>query len=123
MVLVAMECCHRAQHYAATGGIPEELLILPPSAIQSCHLIRSGLDCQIPLFRGGMATPVGATGSKVRIARDSGGIRRGPVRQLLKVRTWADRIFYLFDIHARNVQEEPFNHGDTTSTERSIPSD
>jgi hypothetical protein len=32
-----------------TGGIPEELLILPPGAIQSCHLIRSGLDCQIPL--------------------------------------------------------------------------
>jgi hypothetical protein len=37
------------QHYAATVGIPEELLILPPGAIQSCHLIRSGLDCQIPL--------------------------------------------------------------------------
>jgi hypothetical protein len=37
------------QHYAATGGIPEELLILPPGAIQSCHLIRIGLDCQIPL--------------------------------------------------------------------------
>src|SRR5258708_32981749 len=49
MVLVAMECCHWVQHYAATGGIPEELLILPPGAIQSCHLIRSGLDCQIPL--------------------------------------------------------------------------
>ena len=37
------------QHYAATGGISEELLILPPGAIQSCHLIRIGLDCQIPL--------------------------------------------------------------------------
>jgi len=37
------------QHNASTGGIPEELLILPPGAIQSCHLIRSGLDCQIPL--------------------------------------------------------------------------
>jgi hypothetical protein len=36
------------QHYAATGGITEELLILPPGAIQSCHLIRSCLDCQIP---------------------------------------------------------------------------
>src|ERR1700680_3221475 len=36
------------QHYAATGGIPEELLI-PPAAIQSCHSIRSDLDCQIPL--------------------------------------------------------------------------
>jgi hypothetical protein len=36
------------QHYAATGGIPEELLILPPGAIQSCHLIRGGLNCQIP---------------------------------------------------------------------------
>jgi hypothetical protein len=50
MVLVAMECWHWVQQqYAATGGIPEELLILPPGAIQSCHLIRSGLDCQIPL--------------------------------------------------------------------------
>jgi hypothetical protein len=49
MGLVAMECCHCVQHYAAPGGIPEELLILPPGAIQSCHLIRSGLDCQIPL--------------------------------------------------------------------------
>jgi hypothetical protein len=29
MVLVAMECRHLVQHYAATGGIPEELLILP----------------------------------------------------------------------------------------------
>ena len=24
-------------------------IILPPGAIQSCHLIRSGLDCQIQL--------------------------------------------------------------------------
>jgi hypothetical protein len=34
-------CCH--------WRLPEERLILPPGAIQSCHLIRSGLDCQIPL--------------------------------------------------------------------------
>jgi hypothetical protein len=49
--------------------------ILPPSAIQSCHLIRSGLDCQIQRFRGGMPTPVGATGSKVRLARKPGAER------------------------------------------------
>jgi hypothetical protein len=37
------------------------------SAIQSCHLIRSGLSrLPHPAVRGGMATPVGATGSKVQ---------------------------------------------------------
>jgi hypothetical protein len=36
------------QHYAATVGIPEELLILPPGAIQSCHPscnVRSARKC------------------------------------------------------------------------------
>jgi hypothetical protein len=49
MVPVEMEYCHWVQHYAATGGIPEGLSILPPGAIESCHLIRRGLDCQIPM--------------------------------------------------------------------------
>jgi hypothetical protein len=31
------------------AAFPKNYLILPPSAIPSCHLIRSGLDCQIPL--------------------------------------------------------------------------
>jgi hypothetical protein len=39
-LLVAMECCHGVQHYAATGSIPQCTIILPPGAIQSCHLIR-----------------------------------------------------------------------------------
>jgi len=34
------------------------ILALPPSAIKSCHLIRSGLDAK-PAVRGDMATPVG----------------------------------------------------------------
>jgi hypothetical protein len=40
-LLVAVECCHW-RHSRCT-------IILPPGAIQSCHLIRSGLDCQIQL--------------------------------------------------------------------------
>jgi hypothetical protein len=43
-----------AIRYAATGGVPGALLschrydeILPPCAIQSCHLNKSGLDCQM----------------------------------------------------------------------------
>ena len=52
------------QHYAATGGIPDSLL--------SCRLLpfnskRSRLPN--PAVRGGMTTPVGATGSKVWVAR------------------------------------------------------
>src|SRR5438309_7319954 len=42
------------QRYAAASGIPDALLschrydeILPPGAIQSCHLNESALDCQI----------------------------------------------------------------------------
>jgi hypothetical protein len=45
-------------------------IILPPGAIQSCHLIRTGLDCQIRRSAAAMATPVGATRSKVRFVRD-----------------------------------------------------
>ena len=59
---------------AATDGIPEELLILPPGVIQSCHLIRIGLDCQIPLSEAALVNPVGETGSKVQFARDPGPI-------------------------------------------------
>src|SRR6266851_7478969 len=39
--LSAALCCHW-RHSRCT-------IILPPGAIQSCHLIRSGLDCQIQL--------------------------------------------------------------------------
>ena len=42
------------QRYAAASGIPDALLschrydeILPPGAIQSCHLNENALDCQI----------------------------------------------------------------------------
>jgi hypothetical protein len=70
MVLVAMECCHCVQQqYAATGGIPEELLILPPGAIQSWPFNSKRSRLPNPAVRGGMATPVGETGSKVRFAR------------------------------------------------------
>jgi hypothetical protein len=69
------------QWNAATGGILEELLILPASAIQSCHLIRSGLDCQIPLSEAAW-TSVGETGSKVRIARDTDISTHGRFRRI-----------------------------------------
>jgi hypothetical protein len=60
--LSATLCC--------TGGIPDALLSCRP--VQSNPILpfnskRSRL--LIPAVRGGMATPVGATGSKVRIAR------------------------------------------------------
>jgi hypothetical protein len=51
LMLVAMECCHWMQRYAATSGTPDALIfchqydeILPPGAIQSCHLNESGLE-------------------------------------------------------------------------------
>src|SRR5258706_2959185 len=59
------------QHYAATSGIPEELLVLPPGAIRSCHLIRSGLDCQIPLSQAAWRLQSEQSGSKVRFARQN----------------------------------------------------
>jgi hypothetical protein len=46
-------------------------VILPPGAIQSCHLVRSGLDCQIQRSAAVWRLRSGQTGSKVRIARDS----------------------------------------------------
>jgi hypothetical protein len=65
--LSATLCCH--------WRLPEELLILPPGAIQSCHLIRSGLDCQIPLSQAAWRLQSEQSGSKVRFARDSGVTR------------------------------------------------
>jgi hypothetical protein len=57
-------------------GITDALLacqrydeILPPGAIQSCHLNKKLSRLPNPAFRDRMATPVGATGSKVRVAR------------------------------------------------------
>jgi hypothetical protein len=41
--------------------------------IQSCHLIRSCLDCQIQRYTAPWRLRIGATGSKVRFARDPGG--------------------------------------------------
>ena len=60
--LSAPLCCHW-RHSRCT-------FILPPGAIQSCHLIRSG-RLPNPALRDSLATPVAATGSKVRIARFS----------------------------------------------------
>ena len=61
----------KSQHYAATGGIPDALL--------SCRPVQSNLAIYIEAVsiavRGGMATPVGETGSKVRFARHSGVVR------------------------------------------------
>ena|SRR5258708_7642985 len=50
--LSATLCCHW-QHSQCT-------IILPPGAVQSCHLIRSRSRLPNPAVRGGMATPVGA---------------------------------------------------------------
>jgi hypothetical protein len=56
--LSATLCCH-LRHSRST-------IILPPGAIQSCHSMRSRSRLPNPAVRGGMAAPVGATGSAVR---------------------------------------------------------
>jgi hypothetical protein len=71
--LSATLCC-RWRHSRCT-------IILPPSAIQSCHLIRRGSRLPNPAVRGGMATLVGATGSRcgwpvIQKLRDSFPTRR-----------------------------------------------
>src|SRR5260370_9701390 len=84
------------QHYAATGGIPEELLILPPGAIQSCHLIRSGLDCQIPLSEAAW-----------RIQSEKQAVRCGlPVIQAKRTEKNPLPVVYLISIVNRSVQDK-----------------
>jgi len=82
--LSATLCCHW-RHSRHT-------IILPPGAIQSCHLIRSDLDCQIQTVRGGMATPVGATGSKVRFARKP-PITKKSRKSCVNIVRWVPRRF------------------------------
>jgi hypothetical protein len=43
-LLVATECCHRCKVMLPPCGVTSGKVMLPPSAIQTCHMKRSGLS-------------------------------------------------------------------------------
>jgi hypothetical protein len=44
ILLVATECCHRCKVMLPPCGVTSGKVMLPPSAIQTCHMKRSGLS-------------------------------------------------------------------------------